>query len=143
MVVGENREKILKYFMNRNINLLVKGLFDDNELFNRDDYEDDIEVADQLVDYSIGNIYYQDKEPYAICCGLKKDFKDNKSRFVTINQEYYTNISNINVIIPELYLENFYAQDISSLKYIDENGYYNTQSVLKSDWYKPGTFPAF
>ena len=59
--------------MNKNIRLLVEGFFDD-EIFNvENDIKTDIEdLGRYYYDYQIGDIYYLNKKPYAICCGENK-----------------------------------------------------------------------
>ena len=71
--------------MNKSIRLLVEGFFDD-EIFNTDnDIKTDIEDLGKYYDYHVGDIIYQNKKPYAVCCGEPKYFKDNKPRFCLLN----------------------------------------------------------
>ena len=58
--------------MNNSIRLLVKGFFDDEIFDVGNDINTDIEDLGRYYDYQIGNIIYQNKKPYAICCGESK-----------------------------------------------------------------------
>jgi len=58
--------------MNKQIRLLVEGFFDD-DIFNvKDDIKSDIEDLGRYYDYQVGDIYYQNKKPYAVYCGESK-----------------------------------------------------------------------
>ena len=72
--------------MNKQIRLLVEGFFD-NEIFNvNNDIKTNIEDLGRYYDYKVGDIFYQNKKPYAICCGESKYFKDNKPRFCLLEK---------------------------------------------------------
>ena len=126
------------------------NLFDD-DFFNQDDYQDDIEVADQLLkSYKIGDIYYKHKKPYAVCCGLGNDFKDNKPRFCLLSFKYdYKSRSKWckeNNFAEELgyhEYEYYNKENDTYLDYIDENGYENTQIIKTRFLYPLNIFPAF
>ena len=64
--------------MKKRIKLLVETLFD-NDLFNQDTNLM-IDVINQIYEYKLGDIYYKNKKPCAICCGLAESFNDNKYR---------------------------------------------------------------
>ena len=72
--------------MNRKIRLLIEGFFDD-EIFNTDnDIKSNIEDLGRYYDYQVGDIYYLNKKPYAICCGEPKYFNDNIPRFCLLKK---------------------------------------------------------
>ena len=133
--------------MKKQIRLLIENLFDDefDNIYNDTDL--DTNITDEYMGYSVGDIIYENKEPYAICCGDKKDFKDNKPRFMylKIYKEGFLKWSKITKTIPELkiYDNEFdsFKLDKSSLKHIDEDGYENTQ-IIKNN-YNINDFPAF
>ena len=131
--------------MNKQIRLLIESFFDD-EIFNvENDIKSDIEDLGRYYDYKVGEIYYQNKKPYAVCCGDKSYFNDNKPRFCLLNDsvndfKWSTSFK----IIKELNINNipgFYLSSINDFKHIDENGYENTQ-VIKNNYYI-SDFPAF
>ena len=67
--------------MKKQIRLLVENLFDD--LYDIDQEDDvTIDVADKIYNPELGEIYYKNKNPIAICCGLAESFTDNKYRFL-------------------------------------------------------------
>ena len=145
--------------MKKQLHLLIENLFDD--LYDIDqETNQDIDLADQIYQYELGDIYYKDKVPYAICCGEKTQFTDNNDRFALLKQineafswfeDYYTttkdNSFNNNYVhkynaeyIKELKSyskKNIkFRNDVYSLKSfgmvkIDENGYENTK-IFKS-----------
>ena len=136
--------------MKKQIRLLIENLFDDefNNIYNDTDLDTDI--TDEYMGYSVGDIIYENKKPYAICCGDKKDFKDNKPRFMylKIYKEGFLKWSKITKTIPELKIydnafdfDTFKLFDKSSIKHIDEDGYENTQ-IIKNN-YNIYEFPAF
>ena len=124
--------------MKKQIRLLVEGLFDD--LYDIEDNKNlDTEIADKFITYKVGDIFYKNKKPYAICCGDKENFIDNNQRFYLFNQYKFNPIVQDNTkqffingkskkIDDNLKIEN---KDKNNLKHIDENGYENTQSLLK------------
>ena len=67
--------------MNKSIRLLVEGFFDDEIFDIENDIKSNIEDLGRYYDYNVGDIYYQNKKPYAVCCGEPKYFNDNKPRF--------------------------------------------------------------
>ena len=74
--------------MKKQICLLVEGLFDDIYAIE-DEKNIDTEISDEyIVSYKAGDFYYQNKKPYAICCGDKEDFKDKTPRFVLMNYSF-------------------------------------------------------
>ena len=121
--------------MNKNIRLLVEGFFDD-EIFNVDnDIKTNIEDLGKYYDYKVGEIIYQRKKPYAICCGESKYFNDNKSRFCLLNEDskkdlsWGTNTKLVSKLIKELNcfkIKYFDLNSFNDFKHIDENGYENT-----------------
>ena len=133
--------------MKKQIRLLIESLFDDefDNIYN--DTDIDTEITDEYMGYSVGDIYYKRKKPYAVCCGDKSDFKNNKPRFclLNFNNERKTRWWKID----NNYLDNFKENLVSSFwiktksdrKYIDENGYDNTQ-IIKNN-YNILDFPAF
>ena len=136
--------------MNKNIRLLVEGFFDD-EIFNVDnDIKSNIEDLGRYYDYKVGEIIYQRKKPYAICCGESKYFNDNKSRFCLLNEDskkdlsWGTNTKLVSKLIKELNcfkIKYFDLNSFNDFKHIDENGYENTQ-IIKNN-YDINKFPAF
>ena len=68
--------------MKKQIRLLIENLFDDefNNIYNDTDLDTDI--TDEYMGYSVGDIVYENKKPYAICCGDKSDFQNNQPRFI-------------------------------------------------------------
>ena len=136
--------------MKKQIRLLVENLFDDefDNIYNDTDL--DTNITDEYMGYSVGDIVYENKKPYAICCGDKNDFKDNKPRFMylKIYKECRLKWSKITKTIPELKIndnafdfDTFKLFDKSSIKHIDEDGYENTQ-IIKNN-YNINDFPAF
>ena len=123
--------------MKRQIRLLVENLFDDefNNIYNTDL---DSEITDEYMGYKVGDIYYKDKEPFAICCGDKSDFQNNQPRFIPYNnfQLYnsFTNDTTGAYIYKHKQLkfkadyQYFYID--KQFKNIDEKGYENTQELF-------------
>jgi hypothetical protein len=64
--------KNLKKYLYESDDTLMSDIFNDNEIFNNND-EYDV-ISHDLFNYNIGDIYYKDTKPYAICCGLNTDF---------------------------------------------------------------------
>ena len=131
--------------MNKNIRLLIEGFFDD-EIFNTDNnIKTDIEDLGKYYDYKVDDIFYQNKKPYAICCGESKYFKDNKPRFCLYeDSKKDLHWGTDSWIIKELDYFDFEYFDLKSFnefKHIDENGYKNTQ-IIKNN-YDITEFPAF
>ena len=133
--------------MKKQIRLLIENLFDDdfNNIYN--DTNLDSEISDEYMGYKVGDIIYKNKKPYAVCCGEKQYFTDNKPRFMSfqIYMADYLKWSNINTVIPKLKIYNdfdkFNILNKSSIKHIDEDGYENTQ-IIKNN-YNLSYFPAF
>ena len=132
--------------MNKSIRLLVEGFFDD-EIFNTDnDIKQDIEDLGKYYDYKVGDIYYLNKKPYAICCGEPKYFKDNKQRFCLLNDsknviKWYNNNKKLVKELSCFKINYFYLNTFNDFKHIDEDGYGNTQ-IIKNN-YNINGFPAF
>ena len=131
-------KKMIKY-----IRLLVEGFFDDEIFDVGNDIKQDIEDLGKYYDYRVGDIYYLNKKPYAICCGEPKYFKDNKPRFCLLNDS--DNLLKWGVkLVKKLGRFNFKYFAITSFndfQHIDENGYENTQ-IIKNN-YDINEFPAF
>ena len=136
--------------MNKQIRLLIESFFDD-EIFNTyNNIKSDIEDLGRYYDYKVGDIFYQNKKPYAICCGESKYFKDNKSRFCLLNEDskkdlsWGTNTKLVSKLIKELNcfkIKYFDLNSFNDFKHIDENGYENTQ-IIKNN-YDITKFPTF
>ena len=112
--------------MRKQIRLLIENLFDDefNDIYNDTDL--DTEITDEYMGYKVGDIIYENKKPYAICCGDKSDFQNNKFRFCLYNKMTVKKWSTI--------------YDINSINDFN-NGLLNLQAVLKEHDIKK--FPAF
>ena len=125
------------------IRLLVEGFFDD-DIFNIDN---DIEDLGRYYDYKVGDIYYLNKKPYAICCGDSDYFKDNKPRFCLLNidnkKDLHWRTKNKFVKELECFInyKSFILNSFNDFQHIDENGYQNTQ-IIKNN-YDISEFPAF
>ena len=122
--------------MNRQFKLLVENLFDD--LYDIDqETNSDIDLADEVYQYHIGDFYYKRKSPYAVCCGTRNDFKDNEPRFVSIKYEEHQKIGNsFSFFINKKFKYNKITSAIvknNNIVRIDENGYENTQVLIKKD----------
>ena len=134
--------------MNKQIRLLIESFFDD-DIFNvEDDIKSDIEDLGRYYDYKVGEIIYQRKKPYAICCGESKQFKDNKPRFCLLNdsgKQLKWRVNNgENNLVNELRcfkFDYFYLKSFNDFKHIDEDGFNNTQ-IIKNN-YNISEFPAF
>lgn len=131
--------------MQKQIRLLVENLFD--ELYDIDqETNSEIDLADQVYQYKLGDIYYEYKKPTAICCGDAEDFHDKNPRFAIL--DYHSTFkcawANSNRAFKKLksyHYTNFKVSTKEQIKFIDENGYENTQIIKnKYDLYK---FPAF
>ena len=127
------------------IRLLVESFFDD-DIFNvKDNIKTDIEDLGRYYDYRVGDIYYQNKKPYAVCCGDKSYFKDNKPRFCLLNDSgKQLKWRKSNELVKELQCFKYKSFDLKSFnnfKHIDEDGYENTQ-IIKNN-YNISDFPAF
>ena len=72
--------------MKKQIRLLIEGLFDDIYAVE-DEKNIDTEIADKLITYKIGDVYYKNKEPYAVCASTEDSFQDFKQRFMLITNE--------------------------------------------------------
>ena len=133
--------------MNKQIRLLIEGFFDD-EIFNvENNIKSDIEDLARYYDYKVGDIYYNDKKPYAVCCGESKQFKDDKPRFcLLIDSGKQLKWCVKKKLVKELRyfkfkFKQFYLWSFNNFKYIDEDGYGNTQ-IIKNN-YDLNEFPAF
>ena len=133
--------------MNNSIRLLVEGFFDD-EIFNTDnDIKTDIEDLGKYYDYQVGDFYYKgrSKNPYAICCGESKQFKDNKPRFCLLkHSKRLLTWRTWNILVKELEcfkFDYYYLNSFNDFRHIDEDGYKNTQ-VIKNN-YNIKEFPIF
>ena len=130
--------------MNNSIRLLVKGFFDDEIFDVGNDINTDIEDLGRYYDYQIGNIIYQNKKPYAICCGESKQFKDNKPRFCLYDETNSFDWKIQYKLVKELNcfkINYFYLNTFNDFKHIDEDGYGNTQIINNN--YNIFAFPAF
>ena len=145
--------------MKKEIRLLIEGFFDD-ELFNvNDDINQDItDIGDQYYDYHIGDIYYKNKNPYAVCCGEAKDFSNTDyARFMLIDfklhncqwsqkNNYIPNICDFSELVNEIednvdweeneptgepLYDGFKIINYNDFIEIDEDGYENTQTIRK------------
>ena len=131
-------------FMNKQIRILVENFFDDDIFDVKKDIKKDIESLGELYidNYNIGDIYYKNNEPYAICCGDRSNFSDYHSRFCLLNLNYniyYTD---------DLMSLSLYPQDFKQIskkinlynnvnisfgmrnKVIDDKGFENTKLLL-------------
>ena len=149
--------------MKKDIRLLIESFFDD-DIFNvNDDINQDIlDIGDQYYDYHIGDIYYKDKKPYAICCGDNSYFYDNNPRFCILdisNLAFLSIWSLDNKLLGKLHKEKpliRYQDSLTSkvlnpilkkypsknnIKKIDEDGYKNTQ-IIKNNC-ETKLYPAF
>ena len=131
--------------MNKNIRLLVEGFFDD-EIFNvENNIKSDIEDLGGYYDYNVGEIYYQNKKPYAICCGEPKYFNDNIPRFCLLKKskkdlKWRKSLELVKELQCFKY-SSFILKSIKQFQHIDEDGYKNTQ-IIKNN-YDLNEFPAF
>ena len=121
--------------MKKQIRLLVENIF--NDIYDIDqENNSSVEIADEIFKYKIGDIYYENKKPYAICCGDSDSFKDNNPRFIPywLNMFYdefscATNFTDKHKLLKfQADYPYFYLTD--KLKSIDENGYENTQELF-------------
>ena len=131
--------------MNKNIRLLVEGFFDD-DIFNvDDDIKSDLEDLGRYYEYTVGDIFYQNKKPYAICCGESKWFNDNKPRFCLLkNSKSLLKWRTQNILVKDLErfeFKDFYLNSFNDFQHIDEDGYGNTQLIKNN--YDISEFPAF
>ena len=130
--------------MKKQIRLLVENLFDDefNNIYNDTDLDTDI--TDEYMGYSVGDIVYENKKPYAICCGDKKDFKDKQQRFCLYKQYKYKlqwRNKNINKVIKQIEPGFYKLINSNDRQYIDENGYGNTIFIKNN--FNISDFPVF
>lgn len=112
--------------MKKQIRLLVENLFDD--LYDIEDQKNlDTDLADQYLNYKIGDFWYYNKDPYAICCGEPDDFQDKEPRFVFNEKLYYEEYT----ADPNYYDKKFivYHNEYFSQN-IDETGYENTKNLF-------------
>ena len=133
--------------MNKQIRLLVESFFDDEIFDVGNDIKTDIEDLGRYYDYQVGDIYYLNKKPYAICCGDKKYFNDNKLRFCLLNDSKHNHLEwrKSNELVTKLQCfkyRSFNLTSINDFKHIDEDGYMNTQ-IIKNNYYDISEFPAF
>ena len=129
--------------MKKQIRLLVESLFDDefNNIYNDTDL--DIEIANEYIgNYKVGDIYYKNKKPYAICCGDKNQFKDITPRFCLINSDRLLSWCTDKTLTCINELDSHeYKVRVNGFQPVDENGYENTQ-IIKNN-YNLIYFPAF
>ena len=130
--------------MHKNIRLLVESFFDD-EIFNvENDIKSDLEdLGRYYYDYQVGDIFYQNKKPYAICCGDKTQFKDNNFRFCLLTKlpkKLQWSIKERKQIINDITTIS-YSKRCNTFSAIDEKGYFNTY-IIKNN-YDINEFPAF
>ena len=131
--------------MNKSIRLLVEGFFDDEIFDVGNDIKSSIEDLGRYYDYKVGDIIYQNKKPYAVCCGETKYFYDDKPRFCLLEDsdkrlKWRTN----NKLVKELdcfKFKYFALTSFNDFQHIDEDGYENTQ-IIKNN-YNISEFPAF
>ena len=132
--------------MRKEIRLLIEGFFDD-DIFDVTDINQDIQdIGDQYYNYQVGDIYYENNKPYAVCCGDSKYFMDNNPRFCLFIEQMKTIWRNKNKVIKELNRpinkdDRFLIRNINNYLPIDEKGYENTQ-IIKNN-YNISDFPAF
>ena len=119
--------------MRKQVRLLIENVFDD--LYDIDQENNlSIDIADEHLNmYNIGDIYYDKKKPYAICCGLKSDFQDNQPRFILIKKDFKDKRWCI-------YQDKRYGIYQNDFKQIDEKGHENTQKIYNK--YYMEEFPA-
>ena len=129
--------------MKKSIRLLVENLF--NDLYDIDQESNlTIDIADKMYTYEIGDIYYQDKESYAICCGTQSEFLNNKPRFIPYKYRMKSEQWTTNRKIPKKLIRHPFDHtytELNVLTRIDENGYENTQ-IIKNN-YNIRNYPAF
>ena len=134
--------------MKKQIRLLVENLFDDefNNIYNDTDL--DTEIVDEYINnYKVGDIYYKNKKPYAICCGDKSDFSNNSPRFIPINIKLNSvRWSTSRLITKKLKRHDIpnhfiYSDNNNIYKIFDDNGYKNTQ-IIKNKC-NLNTYPIF
>ena len=134
--------------MRKVIRLLVESFFDD-EIFNqKEDINQDIQdIGEQYYNYQVDDIYYKDKNPYAVCCGESKYFIDNRPRFCLLNKvSKYTMqwMSKDKYILINKQQVPLHRKSIITqpgVYHLEETGYENTQNVLNN--FNISDFPAF
>ena len=121
--------------MRKPIRLLVENIFYD--IYDIDQENNStVEIADDIFNYKVGDFYYLNKKPYAVCCGSPDSFKDNNPRFIYLDikpiaKQWTTN----RIITKKLPNINIYEQlekmpiPFNSYISMDENGYENTQII--------------
>ena len=131
--------------MNKSIRLLVEGFFDDEIFDVGNDIKSDIEDLGKYYDYQVSDIIYQNKKPYAVCCGEPKYFKDNKPRFCLLNDAdnrlKWRAYGNLVKELGRFNFKYFAITSFNDFQHIDENGYENTQ-IIKNN-YDITKFPTF
>ena len=134
--------------MRKQIRLLLENIF--NDIYDIDqENNSSVEIADDIFIYKVGDIYYKNKEPYAICCGDSDSFKDNKQRFCLFNNvsdRLLWNLKRKEIKELKCYDTSYFVivdklQYRNDIIHIDENGYLNTQ-IIKNK-YDLNNFPAF
>ena len=133
--------------MKKEIRLLIEGFFDDIYAVE-DEKNIDTEIANEYINYNIGDIYYKKKKPYAICCGNKEDFTDNKPRFLLCFEdkkykwcEYNIRFHSYKINVKYINLKNI--KDKKTFQNLDEKGYENTLFVTMSNKLRLTGLPAF
>jgi hypothetical protein len=109
--------------MNKYIKKLINyinynSIFDDDEIFKSNDYDD----YDELFKPTLGSIYYKDKIPFAVCIDEGKRFNDKKERYVLLNNE-----NNIFTWTTNKFDTSYHLNNIND---IYENGYNNTNILI-------------
>ena len=132
--------------MRKEIRLLVENFFDDDDIFKQNDINQDIQdIGDQYYNYQVGDIYYENNKPYAVCCGDKSQFKNNHVRFCLLNIDnlHYLKWKDSKTLLSKLpciefpkNINIFTNKECKSSKSVedirlDENGYENTQIIKK------------
>lgn len=135
--------------MKKQIRLLVENLFD--ELYDIDQESDlTVDIADNMYQYQLGDFWYYNKYPHAICCSDKSDFNDKKQRFVFFtfdnlkNFQWSSNSKTSKLIKKISAIErDFVHFQITKSRQIrfDEKGYENTQYIKNN--FDINYFPAF
>ena len=131
--------------MNKTIRLLVESFFDDEIFDIKNDIKSDLEDLGKYYDYNLGDIYYLNDKPYAVCCGETKQFNDNKARFCLLKnskKELEWRIHTTEVKKLKYFkFKDFWLTSFNNFQHIDEDGYKNTQ-IIKNN-YDVKEFPAF
>ena len=117
------------------ISKIFKDVYDDDE-FSTDNITK--EIADDLTAYQVGDIYYENKKPIAICCGSAQYFEDKTPRFLLLTESIdkfpwssqYNTVKELSYnykIFNRLSISNY-----NKNHHIDDNGYNNTQIIINN-----------